>query len=190
MPNPGLCVSVSESPPASKRARSRLGQRGFTLIELIVIIVVIAILAVIAMPRMLDFGMFNEVGFHDSVKASIQYARKLAVGSRRYVCVTVTTGSGGKVAIRQNTNAPESVGTPVVCNSDVSLPAASTVSGCTGVNEVCAPASVALGSDTLNIYFDPLGRPVDSSKNLLGLVTLTVTNQPDIKIRPNTGLVE
>ncbi len=165
---------------------------GFTLIELIVIIVVIAILAVVAMPRLLDFGMFNEVGFHDAVKASVQYARKLAVGSRRYVCVDVTpgTGPGGRVAISQVTTAPEALVGNVVCPATpISLPAASNVAGC-AVNEVCAPNGVTLGGP--NLIFDPLGRPVAADKTPLtvALAPLTVTNQLPISIQLNTGLVQ
>lgn len=190
MLNPGLYVSVTESPPANEPACTRIGQRGFTLVELVVIIVVMAILAVIAIPRMIDFTTFGEVGFHDSVKASVQYARKLAVGSRRYVCVNVTPGTGvaGKVAILQDTTAPESVGT-VSCGSAVSLPAASNVAGCLP-NEVCAPNGVTLGG--ASFIFDPLGRPVAANRTALtaALALLTVTNQPDISIQLNTGLVE
>jgi MSHA pilin protein MshC len=212
MPNPGLFVSVSGSPSASKPACSRIGQRGFadgiearaagqgwpvcgfSLVELVVIIVVMAILAVIAVPRMLDFNTFSEVGFHDAIKASVQYARKLAVGSRRYVCVNVTpgTGSAGKVAILQDTTAPESVGT-VSCGAAVGLPAASTVTGCL-VNEVCGPNGVTLGG--ASFIFDPLGRPVAADKTplIVALAPLTVASatgsQPNITIQLNTGLVD
>lgn len=191
MPNPGLFVSVSGSPLASKPACSRIGQRGFSLIELIVIIVVMAILAVVAMPRMIDFTTFGEVGFHDSVKASVQYARKLAVGSRRYVCVGVTpgVGSSGRVAISQVTTTPETLVGNVVCPATaVGLPAASTVPGCLA-NEVCAPNGVTLGG--ASFIFDPLGRPVAPDRTVLGAVaSLTVTNQPNITIQSNTGLVD
>jgi len=142
---------------------------------------------------MLDFNTFNEVGFHNAVKASVQHARKTAIASRRYVCVTVTpgTGSAGKLAILQDTIAPESVGT-VNCTSAVSLPAASTVAGC-AVNEVCAPDGVTLGGASFII--DPLGRPVAADRSVLGAVTsFTVASatgsQPPISIQPNTGLVD
>lgn len=178
--------SVSESPPAGKPACSKIGQRGFTLIELIVIIVVIAVLAVVALPRMIDFTTFGEVGFHDSLKASIQYARKLAVGSRRYVCVNV---AANRVAILQDPRAPESA-PPVNCTDVVNLPAASNVTGC-ATNEVCAPTGVTLSGGASFIY-SPLGQPVDASRTVLGSVaSFTVSGgQPVITIQANTGLVD
>jgi hypothetical protein len=146
----------------------------------------------------LDFSTFKEVGFYDAVKASVQYARKLAVGSRRYVCVNVTpgTGSAGRVAIRQVTAVPETPG-DVVCtplgSAAVSLPAASTVPGC-AEHEVCAPTGVTFGG--ASFIFDPLGRPVAADRTALtvALAPLTVTSatgsQPNITVQLNTGLVQ
>jgi len=153
--------------------------------------VVLAILAVIAIPRMIDFTTFGEVGFHDSLKATIQYARKLAVGSRRYVCVNV---AADRVAILQVSAVPETPGN-IDCSTatPVSLPAASNVAGC-AANEVCVPTGVTMGGGASFIY-DPLGRPVAADRSVLGAVTsLTVASatgsQPPITIQSNTGLVE
>jgi MSHA pilin protein MshC len=194
------CLSSRPLRLCGKNYYKSFGQRGFSLVELVVIIVVTVILAVIALPRLLDFSTFKEVGFYDSVKASVQYARKLAVASRRYVCVNVTSGTGfdagfgGKVAIRQVTAVPETPGNvDCAAAAAVSLPAASTVAGCLE-HEVCAPAGVKLELVGVSFIFDPLGRPVDVDRTVLGAVaSLTVStatgNQLPIVIQPNTGLV-
>jgi len=186
MLNPGAFVFVNESLMASGRACSPVCQRGFTMVELIVMIVIIAILAVVAIPSMLDTKTFDERAFHDAAKAAVQHARKTAVASRHYVCVTVTPGSGpaGKLTLARDNTAPESVVT-VGCTAAVSLPAPSICAA----NEVCAPTGVTLGGASL--IFDPLGRPVAADKSVLGVVaSLAVTNQPPITIQPNTGLVQ
>lgn len=163
-------------------------ESGFTLIELITVLVLVGILAVAAMPRFFD-NTFAERGFHDGVKAAVQQARRVAVASRRYVCVTITPGAGsvGSVAILMDTTLPESNTTPVNCTTAVALPAA--VSGC-AANQVCAPRGVTLGG--ASVVFDPLGRSVVMATKLVqgAELMITVTNQPSITIQPETGLVQ
>lgn len=188
MLNPNAFVSVNESPMANGGACPPVCQRGFTIVELVVVIVIIGVLAVVTIPLLLDTKVFDERGFHDAVKAAVQHARKTAVASRRYVCAVVTPGTGpaGRVAIWRDDALPELGTTPVSCLTLVSLPAPSAVPGCAS-NEVCAPAGVTLGG--AGTIFDPLGRPVDSSKTALtSNVTLSVSGQT-ITIQFETGLV-
>jgi MSHA pilin protein MshC len=152
------------------------------------VLLIVGILAVVVIPRMTDISTFDQGGFHDAAKAGLQHARKLAVASRRFVCVTLTAGTGpaGRMAITRDTTAPESVAT-VNCTSTVNLPAPSTAAGC-AANAVCAPSGVTLGGASL--VFDPLGRPVSATKAVLASVTpFTVSGQSDITIQPETGLV-
>jgi MSHA pilin protein MshC len=164
------------------------GEDGFTLVELIVVMIVVGILAVAAMPRFFD-NVFDERGFHDAAKSAVQHARRVAVASRRYVCVTTTPGAAaaGTVAISMDTNLPESNTTPVNCTVPIALP--SPGRGCAATNQVCAPNGVTLGGSS--VFFDPLGRSVTSAKAVqAAALSITVTNQTPITIQPETGWVQ
>lgn len=166
--------------------RSSARMAGFTLVELITVMILIGILAVVAIPRMLDHT-FDERGFHDAAKAALQHARHVAVASRHFVCATVTAGTGpaGVVALRMDATAPESVAA-VNCTAAIALP--SPGRGCAAANEVCAPNGVTLGGSS--VIFDPLGRSVTAPNVLAAVVNLTVSNQADITIQPETGYVQ
>lgn len=162
-------------------------ESGFTLVELIIVIILTGILAVAAIPRFFD-RTFDERGFHDAVKAAVQHARRVAVASRRFVCVTTTAGTGASavVSISIDTTLPEAAAGNVSCTT--SVPLASPGRGCAASNEVCAPAGVTLGGDS--IIFDPLGRSVTAARAVAGVLGITVSNSPNITIQPDTGWVQ
>ena len=180
----------AQHPQASPRGarhvvpRRALGAvQGFTLIELVVILIVVGILAVAAIPRFFD-NAFSERGFHDGVKAAIQHARKVAVASRRYVCVTVAANG---VTLTLDPTLPETNTAAVACNFALNLPVPQ--QGC-AANAVCAPAGVVLGG-AVTFYFDPLGRPVNVNKTVLAAATtISVTGQPNIVVQADSGWVQ
>ncbi len=157
--------------------------QGFTLVELVVILIVVGILAVAVIPRL--FGNeFAERGFHDGAKAAIQHARKVAVASRRYVCVTVAANG---VALSLDPNLPDNNANAVNCTQAVNLPVAQ--QGCAAY-AVCAPTGVVLGG-AAGVVFDPLGRPVNANRiALAGATTFTVTDESNIVVQPDSGWVQ
>ena len=163
-------------------------ESGFTLVELVSVMILIGILAVFAMPRFFD-NTFSERGFHDGVKAAVQHARRTAVASRRFVCVTVTAGVGaaGVVAVALDPSAPEAL-VAVNCTTSVALPAP----GACAANQVCAPTGVTLGPAAgVSVIFDALGRSVKADKAVQAApLKITVSNQPDLTIESETGWVQ
>ena len=147
------------SPPLPQRCQS-----GFTMIELIVVMVMIGILAVAVLPRLSMLSGFNEIGYPDKVKATLEYARKSAVAQRRQVRVTIA-GSGLTVEHQRQT--PEGAGTALWLA--LNLPGSST-------NTFAAPSGVSLTPAADAITFDASGRP-DAAKSYTvsgGAGTLTV----------------
>lgn len=127
-------------------------QAGFTMIELIMVLVLMGILATVALPRF-NFSGFDEVGFRDKVRATLEFARKSAVAQRRITCVAL---AGNNLTLTIDDVTPETAGAGA-CPRQLTLPAAD--AACGGpTNAVCAPAGVALAGPAA-LSFDALGRP-------------------------------
>lgn len=130
-------------------------RRGFTLIELVLVLVLAGALAAYAAPGMLAaLRGWNEVGFRDQLKSTLEYARKSAVGARRYVCVN-TTVAGNGVKVTFDPRDPDAL-TPASanCTSSLGLPGMSGAA----TDTLTAPGSVTIGVPTGTVVFDPLGR--------------------------------
>lgn len=158
---------------------------GFTMIELIIVIMVFGILSVMVLPRF-SGQVFEERGFHDAVKSVLQHARHVAVGSRRFVCVDIDAVTG-VVALSRDVVAPEDV-TSISCNSAVELAAPG--ANCAGTNQVCAPAGVAIASNAARLTFDPMGRMVSAPGVPGAAAVISITDQPNITVVPETGYIE
>lgn len=146
---------------------------GFTLVELVVTMIVIGILAVTVLPRFSLLKGYDEVGYRDKVKATLEFARKTAVAQRRHTCATL--GSNG-LKLTVDLNIPESYAGGCPANL-LLLPSRDTKycgSAASG-NEICAPSGVTLAG-TATLIFSPLGRPAaGASYTVKGDSTTTIT---------------
>jgi MSHA pilin protein MshC len=164
---------------------TRLGISGFTLVELVMTMVILGILAVMAIPRLTNFTSFDEATYRDSVVSILSLSRQRAIASRRYVCVTVTAGTGSNagISLSMDTRAPESITGALACSEFLSL------TGYPQCNSgVACPKSATVGS--ASFAFDPQGRPVDSSRSLLNsnpAVSISISNQQAVTIQSRSG---
>ncbi|MEW6164183.1 MAG: GspH/FimT family pseudopilin [Pseudomonadota bacterium] len=147
-----------------------MAQRGFTMVELIVTMIIIGIMAVVVLPRMDLLRGFDEIGFRDQVRATLEYARKSAVAQRRNVRVAI---AGGTVTVTIDNDIPEGAGAG-------SYGRALTLPGANG-NQITAPSGVTLTPDT-TLTFGPLGVPSAAA-------TLTVSGAGNIVVEAETGYV-
>ena len=159
-------------------------KQGFTLVELVMTLIIVAILAVFAVSR-LDFkSTFDERSYHDRLKAGLQFARKAAVASRRYVCVGA---AANVVTFTIDANVPENTATPFggTCPFANPLLLPSPDNSCGGPNKICVPPSgVTLTPSAASFQFDAKG-----ASSAAAAVTFSSTGPFTITVEPETGYV-
>lgn len=162
-------------------------QPGFTIIELIVTMVLIGILAVVVLPRFDLLKGFDEIGYRDKVRATLEYARKSAVAQRRYVCVN---RNGNGLILTRDLRDPDTLSfATVACpdsgNNRLGLPTPDTKYCPAGANanQICAPDSSGFAAAPTLLKFSPLGQPDATA-------TYTISGAgPDIVVEAETGYV-
>ena len=149
------------------------------------VLIVVGILAATVAPKMFGPSTFDEFGYQAELRSAIAFAQKRAIAARRFVCVSI---GGSEATFSLLTTEPESVGATITCDQDLALPKGR--SSCSGnpSHKICPPAGVTAG--TASWVFDPLGRPLNSSKAVLtSNLSIAVTNQPAITVEAETGYV-
>lgn len=158
---------------------------GFTLVELVMTMVIVGILAALAIPRFASVTGFDEATYRDSAISVLSLARQRAISSRRYVCVTVTAGTGASagVSMTMDTRTPEIITGSLSCTVPLSL------TGYPQCNSgLACPKTATVGA--ASFAFDPQGRPVDASRSVLSsnpAVSITISNQQAVTVQPRSG---
>ena len=133
-------------------------QSGFTLLEVLFVVVILGVLAQFAMPKLITPGTLTLPAQAQNLADLVRQAQSLAVVRGQRMSVTAsTTGSNGTVSIACVSGS---------CTTDTSL---------------TVEQGVFVGSAGA-LYFDSLGRPVDSAgtpRSTAAIFTLNYTTGSD-----------
>jgi len=136
---------------------------GFTLIELVMVLLIIGVLAVFVIPRLDLLRGFDEIGYRDKVRGTLEFARKSAVAQRRNVNVNL---SGNDLILTVAADVPEGAAGTTYGRALV-LPSPDRLCAGQPVNQVCAPDGITL-TGPANLQFSPLGRPSAAATYTVG----------------------
>jgi MSHA pilin protein MshC len=164
---------MRKSPPVQPRRHS-----GFTMIELIMTLVIVGVMAVVALPRLDMLRGFDEAGYRDKVRATLEYARKSAVAQRRNVRVTL---AGNNLTLTIDNDITEG-GAAATYPRALALPVPDRACG-GATNQICAPSGITL-SGTATLSFTALGAP-----STAGTYTVTGGSAHTITVEAETGYV-
>jgi MSHA pilin protein MshC len=151
--------------------RSAARSAGFTMVELVTVMVVASILAVFALPKLTNTHGTDERSFYDEVQTALRYGQKIALASRRNVCVRVANPN---VSLLYAVGAACAAGNPAV-----PVPG-----GAAAAYTITAPTGVAVGPNGF-FQFDSAnsGSPLPNASHLITVGNRTVT------VEINTGYV-
>jgi len=139
-----------------------------------VVLLLVGILAAVGMPRFFTASPFLVRGFTDELSAAIRYANKIAVATGCDTRFVTTTNS---YDLNQRANCSSGS-----FNKDVRI--AGGGSGYSGA----PPSSVTLS--VASFYFDPNGRPRNSSSDVLLTSAVTVSvGSATVTVEAETGYV-
>ena len=178
---------MTRPPPFLSRRQS-----GFTMIELIMVMLIVGIMAVVALPRLDMLRGFDEIGYRDKVKATLEYARKSAVAQRRNVRVTL---AGNNLTLDIETCHPEGTLTSTPpCAAPIALGTFPRTLALPVPDRNCTPAAAnkicpRIGTGvtlvgTATLTFTPLGAP-----NAAGAYTVTGDAVHTITVEAESGYV-
>ncbi len=122
-------------------------QSGFTLVEIIIVIVLLGILAAAVLPKAFSTSTYTTRLYFDSVLNSVEYARKLAVGTGQHIQVALSTST--LTLSRRTEGSNCTTGTVLSAVVDPSTNATTFVK--------TAPSGITL-SPAITFYFDGLGK--------------------------------
>jgi MSHA pilin protein MshC len=149
---------------------------GFTLVELLMVMVLVGIMASVALPNLSNVMATQSPGYRDQMMATINYARKIAVSQRRYVCVSIASTS---ITLTSDAGLPVNH-TSGTCPKALALPS--------GGNVITAPKNVT-ASPAVSIEFDAQGRPVTGAPATITITDASTGQTPALIVEAESGYV-
>jgi len=159
---------------------------GHTLIELMIVIVLLGILAAVVLPKAFSTSTYNTRLYFDYVLNSIEFARKLAVGTGQHIQVAITANT--LTLSRRTEGSNCTTGTVLSAVKDPATNAATYTK--------TSPSGITL-SPVITFYFDGLGKAyqvtgITATCPALGSQVITVQGNfsPTVTIIGETGFVQ
>ncbi|MCG8383623.1 MAG: type II secretion system GspH family protein [Gammaproteobacteria bacterium] len=155
---------------------ARKAKAGFTLVELVVVMIIVGVLATVSVPKFFSTAAFSERGFTAEVMTVIRFAQNL---SSTTGCDIRMVTLGNEIVLQHwNSCIPAD-------HASGPYQAVKHPSGGQAYRKA-APSGLAL--PTVDVYFDNLGKPYDSSTS--GLLTTPLDlniGSRTIRIEPHSG---
>ena len=157
--------------------------QGFTLVEVVIVITIVGVLAKVSTSLFFSLSTYNNQYYQDTVKNTIRYARKLAIGTGQLIYVSVTSSSitlqvmtpGGSCGVGRTF-------------SNIMDP----ISNTSGYVRTAPGTTTLTYSADFPIYFNNVGQALKASNCAIssGLVTIGVTGLPTMTLYPQTGFIQ
>ncbi|HEU6437605.1 MAG TPA: type II secretion system protein [Nitratidesulfovibrio sp.] len=164
-------------PPAPHPARDKIGQHGFTAVELIAVLVIIGIIAAVAMERFFDQSAGELGAIESEVRSHLAYARTRSMNADEVFGVQIRAG-GTTYSIFRAGNTGTLVTLPGETNGVITLPQGATFTSAATI-----------------ISFDRWGRPgsdAGAATRRIEDTTVTISYQgrtQNIVVTRNTGFL-